>query len=73
MPNRLPRSLTITQPGRDRSANANHGPPGSGIDGPHHASSMRSTAAPTSIAAVIASPVLAFAPTVHSVPIGARW
>ncbi len=61
------------QPGRLRSDSANHGPPVSGKDGPHHASSMKSTAAPSFWPARIPSPVLAFAPTVHSVPIGARW
>ncbi len=62
--------LTMMPPGSVRSAIQNHGPPVNGIDGPHQASSMRSTAAPSFWPAVMPSPVFAAAPTVHSVPIG---
>ncbi|SKS79624.1 Uncharacterised protein [Mycobacteroides abscessus subsp. abscessus] len=41
--------------------------------GPHHESSMNSSAAPSFSAARMPSPVLALAPTVHSVVMGARW
>ena len=71
--NRWPDMLTMMEPGELRSDNANHGAPTSGTVGPHHASSMMSNAAPSFSAARMPSPVLAFAPTVHSVVIGARW
>ena len=71
--NRWPDMLTIIDPGELRSDSANHGAPCRGTVGPHHASSIRSKAAPSFSAAEIPSPVLAAAPTVHSVPIGARW
>ena len=71
--NRLPDMLTMIDPGELRSDNANHGAPTSGTVGPHHASSMRSSAAPSFSPAMMPSPVLALAPTVHSVVIGARW
>ncbi len=70
--NRLPRALTMRLPGRLRSARQNQGMRGNGIDGPHQASSMKAVAAPIFWPARIPSPVLAAAPTVHSVPIGAR-
>jgi hypothetical protein len=71
--NRLPDILTMIEPGELRSDNANHGAPTSGTVGPHQASSMISSAAPSFSAARMPSPVLAFAPTVHCVVIGARW
>ena len=58
--------------GSDRSASANHGPLGSGIDGAHQASSMRSVAAPIAPAATIGSPVFDAAPSDRSGPAGAR-
>ena len=70
--NRWPDMLTMIEPGELRSDNANHGAPTSGTVGPHQASSMMSSAAPSFSAATMPSPVLAFAPTVHSVVIGAR-
>ena len=57
-------------PGSVRSARQNHGPPVSGIDGPHQASSISSSAAPSRSPARMPSPVFAFAPTVQSAPIG---
>ena len=39
---RRPAWLTMIEPGRLRSARQNHGPLGSGIVGPHQASSIRS-------------------------------
>ena len=71
--NRLPAMFTMIEPGELRSDRANHGAPTSGTVGPHHASSMMSSAAPSFSAAMMPSPVLALAPTVHSVVIGARW
>ena len=71
--NRWPAPLTRTQPGRLRSARQKYGPPGSGIDGPHQASSISPVSAPRSRPARIPSPVFPGAPVVHSVPIGARW
>ena len=71
--NRLPDMLTMIDPGELRSDSANHGAPTNGTVGPHHASSIRSSAAPSFSPATIPSPVLALAPTVHSVVIGARW
>ena len=71
--NRLPAMLTMIEPGELRSDSANHGAPTSGTVGPHQASSMMSSAAPSFSAARMPSPVLATAPTVHSVVIGARW
>ena len=71
--NRLPDMLTIIDPGELRSDRANHGAPSNGTVGPHQASSMSSSAAPSFSATTIPSPVLATAPTVHSVPIGSRW
>ena len=63
----------MIEPGELRSDSANHGAPTSGTVGPHQASSMTSNAAPSFSAARMPSPVLASAPTVHSVVIGARW
>jgi hypothetical protein len=71
--NRWPAPLTRTQPGRLRSARQKYGLPGSGIDGPHQASSIRPVAAPASTPAAIPSPVFPADPVVHSVPIGWRW
>ena len=71
--NRLPAMFTMIEPGELRSDRANHGASTSGTVGPHHASSMMSSAAPSFSAAMMPSPVLALAPTVHSVVIGARW
>src|SRR5215475_163662 len=71
--NLLPDMLTMIEPGELRSDKANHGAPTNGTVGPHHASSMMSSAAPSFSAARMPSPVLASAPTVHSVVIGARW
>ena len=71
--NRLPAMFTMIDPGELRSDSANHGASTSGTVGPHQASSMISSAAPSFSAARMPSPVLAFAPTVHSVVIGARW
>ena len=68
--NRLPAMLTMIDPGELRSDSANHGAPTNGTVGPHHASSINSNAAPSFSAARMPSPVLAFAPTVHSVVIG---
>src|ERR1700727_751461 len=45
--NRWPAPLTSRQPGRLRSARQKYGPPGSGIDGPHQASSISPGAAPS--------------------------
>ena len=70
---RLPAMLTMIDPGELRSDNANQGAPTRGTVGPHQASSITSSAAPSFSAARIPSPVLATAPTVHSVVIGARW
>src|SRR5438132_13277580 len=55
---RLPAEFTMIEPGRLRSARQNHGPLGSGIVGPHQASSSRSVAAPTAMPASSAAPVL---------------
>lgn len=71
--NRLPDMLTMIDPGELRSDSANHGAPTSGTVGPHQASSINSSAAPSFSAARIPSPVFALAPTVHSVVMGARW
>src|SRR5690348_8872806 len=71
--NRRPSPSTMIDPGRLRSARQKYGPPESGIAGPHHASSIRSTAAPEPSPRLMPSPVLEDAPTVHSVPIGSRW
>src|SRR6202008_5107558 len=71
--NRLPDMLTMIDPGELRYDNANHDAPTSVTVGPHHASSIRSSAAPSFSPAMMPSPVLALAPTVHSVVIGARW
>ena len=71
--NRLPAELTMIAPGELRSDSAIHGAPTSGTVGIHQASSMISSAAPSFSAARMPSPVLALAPTVHSVVIGARW
>src|ERR687888_606559 len=57
--NRSPDWLTMMQPGSVRSARQKYGPRGSGIDGPHQASSITSTAAPSAIPASIPSPMLA--------------
>ncbi len=57
-------------PGSVRSARQNHGPPVSGMDGPHQASSINSSAHRARSPARMASPVLAAAPTVQSLPIG---
>ena len=70
---RRPAPLTMTQPGRLRSARQKYGPPGSGIAGPHQASSISPVAAPTSWPATIPSPVFPAAPVVQSVPTGGRW
>ena len=70
---RWPARLTRRQPGRLRSARQKYGPEGSGMDGPHQASSIRSSAAPASWPARMASPVFPAAPVVHSVPTGGRW
>src|SRR3989304_2689781 len=59
--------------GNERSAKANHGPLGSGIDGAHHASSMYEIAASTRRAARMPSPVLVGAPRVHCALLGRRW
>ena len=71
--NRWPAPLTRTQPGRLRSARQKYGPPGSGIDGPHQASSISPVAAPSCWPATIPSPVFPAAPVVQPVPIGDRW
>ena len=71
--NRLPRHVDHDRPGRVALGQANHGAPTSGTVGPHQASSIRSSAAPSFSPARMPSPVLALAPTVHSVVIGARW
>ena len=71
--NRSPAALTKMQPGRLRSARQNTGPPVSGIDGPHQASSIRSSTPPAASPGGMPSPVLPGEPTVHSAPIGARW
>ena len=63
----------MIDPGELRSESANHGAPTSGTVGPHQASSIKSSAAPSFSAATMPSPVFATAPTVHSVVIGARW
>ena len=65
--------LTMIAPGELRSDSAIHGAPTSGTVGIHQASSMISSAAPSFSPARMPSPVLALAPTVHSVVIGARW
>ena len=65
--------FTMIAPGEFRSERAIHGAPTNGTVGIHHASSMMSSAAPSFSPAMMPSPVLAFAPTVHSVVIGARW
>src|ERR1700737_3719856 len=71
--NRLPAMLTMIAPGEFPSHSANTGAPTNGTVGPHQASSIKSRAAPSFSAARMPSPVLALAPTVHSVVIGARW
>ena len=63
---------SVTDLGAFRSDSANHGPLGSGMVGPHHASSITSRAAPSFSAATMPSPVLAAASTVQSAVIGAR-
>src|SRR5207245_1063229 len=70
--NRWPAPLTRMQPGRLRSARQKYGPPRSGMDGPHQASSISPVAAPRSRPARIPSPVFPAVPVVHSVPVGAR-
>src|SRR6201986_1187922 len=70
---RLPDMLTMIDPGELRSDSANHGAPTSGTVGPHQASFISSSEAPSFSAATMPSPVLALAPTVHSDVIGARW
>ena len=47
---RAPAALTMRPPGRVRSARQKYGWPGSGIAGPHQASSIRSSAAPSPLA-----------------------
>lgn len=71
--NRAPFAFTISPPGRVRSARQKYGSPGSGIDGPHHASSISASEAPARCPARIPSPVFSFAPTDHWVPIGCCW
>src|ERR1035437_5616432 len=68
--NRAPAALTMRPPGRVRSARQKYGSPGSGIVGPHHASSIRSRAAPMLRPASIPSPVFAATATVQSIPMG---
>ena len=48
----------MIEPGRLRSARQNHGPDGSGMVGPHQASSRRSVFAPAAMPARIPAPVL---------------
>src|ERR1700733_11297029 len=70
--NRWPDMLTMIEPGELRSDSANHGAPTSGTVGPHHATSMTASAAPSFSAATMPSPELDSSPPVHSVVIGAR-
>jgi len=56
--NLRPAEFTMIEPGRLRSARQNHGPFGSGMHGPHQASSIRSTAAPAEMPLSMPAPVL---------------
>ena len=71
--NRCPAEFTMIEPGRLRSARQNQGPLGSGIVGPHQASSISATSAPAAMPARWPPPVLAAAPVVHSVLVGVGW
>ena len=63
----------MIEPGRLRSARQNHGPDGSGIVGPHQASSSRSVWAPAAIPARMPPPVLLTDPVVQSMEVGWGW
>ena len=63
----------MIEPGRLRSASANHGPRGSGMVGPHQASSISATSAPADIPARWPPPVLDSAPVVQSTLVGLGW
>ena len=68
MTKRSPLALTTIAPGCERSASMkNGGPSGLRTDGPHQASSMRSTAAPAFWPATMPSPTFSVAPTVQPV------
>src|ERR1041385_575862 len=68
---RLPAAFTMIEPGRLRSARQNHGPLGSGMVGPHQASSIRSISAPAAIPARMPPPWLEGAPVVQAAVGGA--
>ena len=70
MTNRTPSLFTMRLPGSVRSDSRKYGPLGSGTVGPHHASSIRPSAAPAAMPASMPSPVFDAAPTVQSTPIG---
>ncbi len=69
---RAPRLLTRMPPGSDFSMTSMRacGSPGTTVVGPHHASSIRSSAAPADRPRLIASPVLWWLPHDHSARVG---